>query len=82
MLDENIFLSDISSMLDAISSLPPCSQIQMRKEASDYGVEPFKDTKHIIISVYKDPKSRTWWNYKLPGKPYSKQRAISKDPDV
>ena len=66
-VDENEFLHEVDIMLDAIQPLPIRSHIQIKRDDN------------IAVAVYKDPKSRTWWHYKLPGKKFTNQKRISKD---
>jgi hypothetical protein len=61
-VNEHSFL--IHTMVEAIQYLPVRTFISNRLESG------------ITISIYKDPKSKVRWQYKLPGQKFSSQKEI------
>jgi hypothetical protein len=61
----NEFIYEVSMMIDCINQLPNSTNIQTKRDDG------------IKIGLYKDPKGRIWWNYKLSGEPWVKQREVS-----
>jgi hypothetical protein len=65
-IDENEFWHEVGIMLDAMKNLPVKSHIQIKRDDD------------IAVAVYKDPKGRTWWHYKLPQKRFTAMKEITK----